>query len=58
MQYYGKRYKSLAKAIFKEDLEGILENDEWICVDIRMRDDFRAGHLKGAKNNTTQEELQ
>lgn len=58
MQYYGKRYKSLAKAIFKEDLEGILENDEWICVDIRMPDDFRAGHLKDAKNITTQEELQ
>ncbi len=58
MQYYGKNYKSLAKAKYKEDLAEILENEEWICVDIRMPEDYRRGHLKGARNITTQEELQ
>ena len=58
MQYYGKNYKSLAKAIYKEDLKDILENEEWICVDIRMPEDFRRGHLRGARNITTKEELQ
>ena len=58
MQYYGKNYKSLAKAIYKEDLKDILENEEWICVDIRMPEDFRRGHIRGARNITTKEELQ
>ena len=58
MEYYGRKHKSLAKAIFKEDLEGILGNDEWVCVDIRMPDDFKKGHLKGAKNITTKEGLE
>ena len=33
-------------------------NDEWICVDIRMPDDFKKGHLKDAKNITTKDELE
>lgn len=53
MEYYGRKHKSLAKAIFKEDLEDILKSDEWVCIDIRMPDDFKKGHLKGAKNITT-----
>lgn len=58
MEYYGKNNKSLAKAIYKEDLENIIGNKEWEIIDIRMPDDFRRGHIDGAKNITTQEELQ
>lgn len=58
MQTYGKNHQSLAKAIFKEDLNTIILSKEWIIVDIRMPLDFMEGHLKGAINLTTQEELQ
>ena len=49
-EIYGKRYKSLAKAIFKENLEEILGNPKWILVDIRYLEDFERGHLQGAIN--------
>ena len=58
MQYYGKNNKSLAKAVSKEELQDIIGNKKWEIVDIRMPDDFRKGHINGAKNITTQEELQ
>ncbi|TLD82939.1 rhodanese-like domain-containing protein [Helicobacter sp. MIT 11-5569] len=58
MQTYGKNHQSLAKAIFKEDLGKIIDSNEWILVDIRMPLDFMEGHLKGALNITTQDELQ
>ncbi|MDE5591513.1 MAG: rhodanese-like domain-containing protein [Helicobacter sp.] len=58
MEYYGKRHKSLAKAIFKEELDEICGSSEWICVDIRNPEDFASGHLKGARNVITREELQ
>ncbi|MBX7491048.1 rhodanese-like domain-containing protein [Helicobacter turcicus] len=58
MQYYGKNHQSLAQAIFKEDLPKVIGTQEWVIVDIRMPLDFMDGHLKGAVNITTQEELQ
>lgn len=58
MQYYGKRHKSLAQAVFKEDLENIIDSIEWVVVDIRSPLDFLDGHLKGAINATTREEFE
>ena len=59
-ELYGKRHKSLAKAIFKEDLENVLSNPKWILVDIRYPEDFDSGHLQNAINvldGNTLEEL-
>ncbi|QOQ98264.1 rhodanese-like domain-containing protein [Helicobacter winghamensis] len=58
MQTYGKNHQSLARAIFKEDLPKVIGAKDWIIVDIRMPLDFIEGHLQGAVNLTTQEELQ
>ncbi|WP_299546103.1 rhodanese-like domain-containing protein [uncultured Helicobacter sp.] len=58
MKTYGKNHQSLAQAIFKEDLPNVIEAKDWVIVDIRMPLDFMEGHLKGATNITTQEELQ
>ncbi len=58
MQYYGRRNKSLAQAVYKEDLNDILDSAEWVIVDIRMPLDFNDGHLKGALNLTTQQEFE
>ena len=45
MQYYGKKHKSLAKAVFKEDLPQVMSDKKWLLVD-------------GAINITQQEEFQ
>ena len=58
MQVYGKNHQSLAQAVFKEDLPTIIGAEDWVLVDIRMPLDFMKGHLQGALNITTQEELQ
>ena len=57
MQHKNQKHQSLAQAIFKEDLPALLESQKWILVDIRMPLDFLDGHLRGALNITTQEEL-
>lgn len=58
MQVYGKNHKSLAQAIFKEDLPKVIGAEDWVIVDIRMPLDFMEGHLQGAINITEQEKLQ
>ncbi|MCI5968863.1 rhodanese-like domain-containing protein [Helicobacter sp.] len=58
MKTYGKNHQSLAQAIFKEDLPKVIGTKDWVIVDIRMPLDFMEGHLQGAVNLTTQEELQ
>ncbi|CAM2898691.1 rhodanese-like domain-containing protein [Helicobacter burdigaliensis] len=57
MEYYGKRHKSLAKAVFKEDLKDILEDTSWVLIDIREEENYLQGHLKNARNIVTQEEF-
>lgn len=58
MQYCGKKHKSLAKAVFKEDLPQVMSDKKWLLVDIRHPLDFLDGHLEGAINITQQEEFQ
>lgn len=41
--------KSRIREVTTEDVEGLLNRDSTIIIDVREQDEFRAGHLPGAR---------